>query len=126
MTDLAIVLRRRLEQRHVVAVSKLLRHGRADGELLDRVTLIPDEYARDRLREIVLIALADPLVEIVERRSFGYVVHEDDRVHVAVVVLHHALAKALLPRRVPQLQLNNLYEGQGFLLTYVIIYIINI
>lgn len=38
----------------------------------------------------------------------GHVIHEDNSVHVAVVVLHHALPEALLARRVPQLDLDAL------------------
>lgn len=43
-----------------------------------------------------------------ETRHVGHVVDEDHGVHVSVVVLHHALPEPLLPRRVPELDLNAL------------------
>ena len=49
--------------------------------------------------------LTDPLGEALKRGQAGHVVHKDDGVYVAVIVLYHALPEALLPGCVPYLQL---------------------
>lgn len=50
-------------------------------------------------------ALVNPLGDALEGGEAGHVVHEDDGVDAAVVVLHHALPETLLTCSVPDLQL---------------------
>lgn len=57
------------------------------------------------LSQRVLPALLHPGRQAAEAGRARHVVHEEHSVNVAIVVLHHGLSEALLPRRVPQLEL---------------------
>lgn len=97
-----------LKQRHTVCVGKLLGQvcGHLDGA--SQVTLVSDQDARYVACQQVLLALLYPGRQAVEAGHVRHVIHEDDSVHVPVVVLDHALPEALLPRGVPQLDLDAL------------------
>lgn len=94
-----------LKQRHTVCVGKLL--GQVCGHLngASQVTLISNQDARYVVCQQVLLALLYPGRQAVEAGHVGHVIHEDDSMHIPVVVLDHALPEALLPRGVPQLDL---------------------
>lgn len=53
----------------------------------------------------VLPALFHPGRQAGEAGRARHVVHKEHSMNVAIVVLHHGLSEALLPRRVPQLEL---------------------
>lgn len=59
----------------------------------------------DLVSERVLPALFHPGRQAAEAGRARHVIHEEHSVNVAIVVLHHGLPEALLPRRVPQLEL---------------------
>jgi len=99
------VLGRGLEQKHVVRIGELQGHAGWHLDQVLQVTLVPNEHPGDEGRHRVPVALLDPHLEVGEGGHLGDVVHEDDGVHVAVVVLHHALPKPLLASCVPHLHL---------------------
>ncbi|TNN41886.1 hypothetical protein EYF80_047953 [Liparis tanakae] len=99
-------LGRGLEQREVVAVGEALRRGGGDLPAVLQVALVAHHDARHQGPHAVPAALLDPLGDALEGGEAGHVVHEDDGVDAAVVVLHHALPEALLTRCVPDLQLS--------------------
>lgn len=105
IVPLGRVFGRRLEQREAVAVSKTLRSRGGDLPAVPQVTLVAHHDARHHGPHRVSAALLDPLWDALEGGEAGHVVHEDDSMDAAVVVLHHALPEALLTCRVPDLQL---------------------
>mmetsp|Transcript_20604 Transcript_20604/g.53250 ORF Transcript_20604/g.53250 Transcript_20604/m.53250 type:complete len:238 (+) Transcript_20604:150-863(+) len=98
----------RLQERHPVLVRKLLRGLKANlARLADReVRLVADQELGHVLAR-VLVDLDQPIVHAVKRALVGYVVDNDDAVRPAVVCTADR-AEALLPRRVPDLQLDGL------------------
>lgn len=99
------VLGRRLKQREIVAVGEALRSRGRDLPAVPQVALVAHHDARNHGPHRVAAALVDPLWDALEGGEACHVVHEDDRVDAAVVVLHHASPEALLARCVPDLQL---------------------
>ncbi|KAG5848099.1 hypothetical protein ANANG_G00094810, partial [Anguilla anguilla] len=89
------VLGGRLEERHAVRVGELLRHLGAHLQPVPQVALVAHQDAGHLLAQRVLPALLDPGRQAAEAGGVGDVVDEDHRVHVAVVVLHHALTETL-------------------------------
>lgn len=113
MLLLGRLLGRRLKQRVVVAVGEEL--GRRCGHLpqLPQIALVSHDDAGHQWPHRVAAALLDPLRDAFEGGEAGDVVHKDDGVDAAVVVLHHALAETLLTCCVPNLQLEEKHK-QGF------------
>lgn len=99
------VLGRRLKQREIVAVGEAL--GSWGGHLpaVPQVTLVAHHDTRHHGPHRVPAALVNPLWDALEGREARHIVHEDDGVDAAVVVLHHASPETLLTRCVPDLQL---------------------
>lgn len=99
------VLGRRLKQREIVGVGEAL--GGWGGHLaaLPQVTLVAHHDARNHGPHRVPAALVNPLRDALEGGEARHVVHEDDGVDTAVVVLHHASPETLLTSCVPDLQL---------------------
>lgn len=99
------VFGRRLKQWEIVAVGEAL--GGRGGHLptLPQVTLVAHHDTRNLGPHRVPAALVNPLRDAVEGGEARHVVHEDDGVDAAVVVLHHAPPETLLTGRVPDLQL---------------------
>lgn len=102
------LLGRGLEQREVVAVGEALRRRGGDLPAVPQVALVAHHDAGHQGPHAVPAALLDPIRDALEGGEAGHVVHEDDGVDAAVVVLHHALPETLLARRVPDLQLKRI------------------
>ncbi len=94
-----------LKQREVVAVGKTLGGRRGDLPAVPQVTLVAHHDAGHQGPHRVTAALLYPLGDALEGAEAGHVVHENDGMDAAVVVLHHALPETLLTCRVPDLQL---------------------
>lgn len=99
------VFGRSLKQREVVSVGETLGGGRGDLPVVPQVALVSHHDAGHQGPHTVTAAFLDPLGDALEGGQAGHVVHKDDGVHAAVVVLHHAPPEALLTGRVPDLQL---------------------
>lgn len=102
---LSRILGWRLKQREVVAVGKTLCSWSGDLPAVPQVTLVAHHDARHLGPHRVSATLLNPLRDAFEGGEAGHVVHEDDSMDAAVVVLHHALPETLLTRCVPDLQL---------------------
>lgn len=110
------VLGRRLKQREIVAVGEALGSRGGDLPAVPQVTLVAHHDTRNHGPHRMPAALVDPLWDALEGREARHVVHEDDRVDAAVVVLHHASPETLLTGCVPDLQLKqqkHLMMGQN-------------
>lgn len=102
---LSRVLGRSLKQREIVAVCKALRSRGGDLPAVPQVTLVAHHDTRHHGPDRVSAALLNPLGNALEGGDAGHVVHKDDSVNAAIVVLHHAPPETLLARCVPDLQL---------------------
>ena len=105
VVGLFIILCRRLEERHVMRVSKLLSQVCVHSDALDHVTLVAHENAGNVLVQVVAVTLLDPCRHVLKRGHLGHVIHKDNGVNVPVVMLNHGFTEPLLASCVPQLQL---------------------
>lgn len=94
-----------LKQGEVIAVSQALGEWHGHLQTVSQVTLVAHHDAWHRGADRMPAALVDPFWDALEGWEAGHVVHKDDSMDAAVVVLHHALPEALLTCRVPYLQL---------------------
>lgn len=83
--------------------------------MFPQVTFVSHDDARHQGPHGVFAALFDPLRDAFEGWQIGHVIHKDDGVNAAVVVLHHALPETLLTRGVPNLQLEKGAEADSLL-----------
>lgn len=105
MLFLGRVFSRRLKKREVIAVGEALGRGGGDLPAVPQVTLVAHHDAWNHGPHRVPAALVDPLWDALEGGEARHVIHEDDGVDAAVVVLHHASPETLLTCCVPDLQL---------------------
>eukprot|EP00636_Phaeomonas_parva_P006845 CAMPEP_0118879552 /NCGR_PEP_ID=MMETSP1163-20130328/19295_1 /TAXON_ID=124430 /ORGANISM="Phaeomonas parva, Strain CCMP2877" /LENGTH=234 /DNA_ID=CAMNT_0006815739 /DNA_START=120 /DNA_END=822 /DNA_ORIENTATION=- len=96
----------RLYELNAQALRELLAHLRGHRPRIDHVDLVPDEQRLHGRRRVPL-DVAQPVLHILERLRVRHVVDHDDAVRAAVVLRRDG-AEALLPRRVPDLQLHAL------------------
>lgn len=76
-----------------------------DAGALHQVTLVAHQDAGHLLPQRIPPALLQPQGQVTEAGRIGHVEDQNDGMHIAIVLLHHALAEPLLACRVPQLNL---------------------
>mmetsp|Transcript_4228 Transcript_4228/g.9079 ORF Transcript_4228/g.9079 Transcript_4228/m.9079 type:complete len:283 (+) Transcript_4228:522-1370(+) len=114
--DVGRVLGRRLQKWDAHRVCKLLGSLRLDLPLGGEVALVAHEQLVHILRRVP-IDLVQPRLHVLECLRVGRVVDDNDAVGAAVVAARNG-TEALLPRRVPNLQLDRLafkLDGPDFL-----------
>mmetsp|Transcript_20605 Transcript_20605/g.53255 ORF Transcript_20605/g.53255 Transcript_20605/m.53255 type:complete len:308 (+) Transcript_20605:259-1182(+) len=100
------VLRAGLKERDTHGVRELVGCLRLHLALARQVALVADEQLVDVLR-CIPVNLVQPGLDVLERLRVGDVIHDDDAVRAAVIAARDR-AEALLPRRIPDLQLDGL------------------
>lgn len=94
---------------HTMGLSKSLHlfaiHSSPVTGPLHQVALVAHEDAGHLLAQCVPPALVQPQGQATEAGRVGHIEDQYDGVHTAVVLLHHALAEALLTCSIPQLNL---------------------
>lgn len=96
----------RLEEGHAVEICKLLCHVGAHRNLVLAITFVSNENAGNVTGELVLVTLLHPERKALVGGHLGHVIHKDNGMDIAVVVLYHTLPEPLLTSRVPKLQLD--------------------
>lgn len=77
----------------------------------DQIGLVANEGPGNIWTERVLTALVHPQRQIAETNGVSDIKHEDNPVHIAIVVLNHTFTKTFLTSSVPHLYLKR--DGRG-------------
>ena len=106
LLDVGGILGRGLEELERRSLGELLGRLEGDGTLGVQIALVSDQQLGHALARIP-VDLLQPLLDVVERNLVGDVVHDDDPVRASVVRTGDG-AEPLLPRSIPDLQLDGL------------------